>query len=67
MKLKSKKTILTEKIELVTSWIVQLNKEFKNGERDANDYLHEMDKKQWALRDAVKELEYHLEWLDSIK
>ena len=66
MKLTTKKQILTEKIGMVTVWINRLTEEFKANERDLNDYLYELGKKQAILESAVKELQTHMVWLDSI-
>lgn len=59
MELKSKKELYIEKIEKIATWIVALNDEVKTGKRDIDDYLSEMDKKQWALKGAVIALEKH--------
>jgi len=67
MKLKNKKEILTEKLKTLTSIIEELIKEYKTGERDAEDFFHEMYKKTSILKDAVEELEAHENHLAKIK
>ena len=67
MTLKSKKEILTERLEMINGWITKLIEEYKTGERDAEDFFSEMDKKQLHMENAVVELEEHDKWLKLIK
>jgi len=67
MKIMTKKRILIKKVTVATAWINRLTEEFKANERDLNDYLYELGKKQAILESAIKELQAHMEWLDSIE
>ena len=62
---KSKREILTERLEMINGWITKLIEEYKNGERETEDFFSEMHKKQQHMEEAVVELEKHEEWLRS--
>lgn len=65
--MKSKQQILKDKIELIKSWILEINKGyFINHERGLEDYEHEIAKKLWVLKETVRELKEHETWLAQI-
>lgn len=67
MNLKMKKETLTDRIESINETIMELIEEYRTGERDAEDFFHEMHKKQWALKETISEIEEHEKHLAELK
>ena len=63
MKLKTKEQIMMEEIEIASVRIPRLLEELKNGERDREDFMHELTKASSILKEKCDELANHQERL----
>ena len=66
MKLKTKEQIMMEEIEIASARIPSLLEELKNGERDRENFMHEITKASSILKDKCDELVNHQERLITI-
>jgi hypothetical protein len=66
MKLKSKKEILTDKVNQANARIVELTNELATGQRDQEDFIHELTKASSILKTRSTELTNHLDFLATL-